>query len=217
MKQHTITAPHAELLSALVDGQLASSEYEEVFAAFERDPLSVNKWNTYHLIGDALRSSESVGEVADTAFVERLQKRLSRDSLLLPVAGDHPAGMTNSLVVALKAGRTSGPVFERSPAANDGTFRWKALAGLASLVAVGAIAWSVVGVASRSDAPQLAQVGDRSNDQVLVASPQGPIVRDVRLEEFLAAHRQLGSTSAVQMPSGFLRNAAFETPQSAGR
>jgi sigma-E factor negative regulatory protein RseA len=31
--------------------------------------------------------------------------------------------------------------------------------------------------------------------------------------EMMAAHKQFGGTSALQMPSGFLRNATFETQQ----
>ncbi|MDB5931304.1 MAG: anti sigma-E protein RseA, partial [Polaromonas sp.] len=50
---------------------------------------------------------------------------------------------------------------------------------------------------------------------ILVSSPQGPIVRDARLEELLAAHKQFGATSAFQESSGFLRNATFEMPQEA--
>ncbi len=38
------------------------------------------------------------------------------------------------------------------------------------------------------------------------------MIRDPRLDEFLAAHRQLGGASALQMPAGFLRNATFEGP-----
>ena len=41
------------------------------------------------------------------------------------------------------------------------------------------------------------------------------MVRDARLEELLAAHKQFGATSALQEPSGFLRNATFEMPQAA--
>ena len=37
------------------------------------------------------------------------------------------------------------------------------------------------------------------------------MLRDPRLDELLAAHRQLGG-AALQMPSGFLRNATFEGP-----
>ena len=46
-----------------------------------------------------------------------------------------------------------------------------------------------------------------------MTSPQGPVVRDARLEELLAAHKQFGATSALQEPSGFLRNATFDIPQ----
>jgi hypothetical protein len=37
------------------------------------------------------------------------------------------------------------------------------------------------------------------------------MIRDPRLDEFMAAHRQLAGASGLQMPAaGFLRNAAFE-------
>ncbi|MCZ8254264.1 MAG: anti-sigma factor, partial [Polaromonas sp.] len=102
-----------------------------------------------------------------------------------------------------------------APAANDGNFRWKLVAGIASLAAVSAIAWNATGLLAPATAPQLAQAP--VSQQVVVASPQGPVVRDARLEELLAAHKQLGGTSALQEPSGFLRNATFETPRNAGR
>lgn len=44
------------------------------------------------------------------------------------------------------------------------------------------------------------------------ADGQQVMIRDPRLGELLAAHKQFGSTSALQMPAGFLRNATFETP-----
>jgi sigma-E factor negative regulatory protein RseA len=91
------------------------------------------------------------------------------------------------------------------------------VAGFASLAAVSAIAWNASGLLSPAAAPQLAQAPAAVSQQVVVASPQGPMVRDARLEELLAAHKQLGGTSALQEPSGFLRNATFETSQNAGR
>jgi len=39
------------------------------------------------------------------------------------------------------------------------------------------------------------------------------MLRDPQLEELMAAHRQYGGVSALQMPAGFLRNATYETPQ----
>jgi sigma-E factor negative regulatory protein RseA len=47
---------------------------------------------------------------------------------------------------------------------------------------------------------------------VAVAGNEGQqvMIRDPRLDELLAAHKQFGSTAALQMPAGFLRNANFE-------
>jgi len=101
----------------------------------------------------------------------------------------------------------------RGPVANDGVFRWKLVAGVACLAAVSAMAWNVSGLLGAASEPQLAQAPLAAS--VMVASPQGVVVRDARFEELLAAHRQLGATSALQEPSGFLRNAVFDMPQAA--
>jgi sigma-E factor negative regulatory protein RseA len=42
-------------------------------------------------------------------------------------------------------------------------------------------------------------------------SPHGPVLRDARLEQLLAEHRQYGGMSALQMPAGFLRDATQDT------
>jgi sigma-E factor negative regulatory protein RseA len=57
----------------------------------------------------------------------------------------------------------------------------------------------------------------QQQQQTMVATnigSDGPqiMIRDPRLDELLAAHKQFGSTSALQMPAGFLRNATFEAP-----
>ena len=48
----------------------------------------------------------------------------------------------------------------------------------------------------------------------MLARAQGGavMIRDPRLDEFLAAHRQLGGVSALQMPAGFVRAATVEAP-----
>lgn len=196
---------HREVISALVDGQLADGEFATALQACEQDGSVLARWNTYHLIGDVLRSPQQAlapGAGTDLAFVNRLAARLAVEA---PRVG--PAA-------ALQKDGQSSPT-PHGVAANDSIFRWKLAAGLASLAAVSAIAWSAAGSLTPAFAPQLAQVP--AVQQVVVASPQGPMVRSVRLEELLAAHRQLGGTSALQEPSGFLRNAAFETPLNAGR
>ena len=196
----------SELMSALADGQLDGEDFAAALHASQHDDSAVACWDTYHLIGDALRSSQGA-RGADPAFLSRLNQRLAQEAS--PGASSNPvqpASRDVPLVLPAKRGH----------AANDGEFRWKLVAGFASLAAVSAIAWNAASLLSPAAAPQLAQA-PVSPQQVVVASPQGPRVRDARLEELLAAHKQLGGTSALQEPSGFLRNATFETPGNAGR
>jgi sigma-E factor negative regulatory protein RseA len=210
MKPSTQTS---ELMSALADGQLSGEDLVAALQACRRDDSAIANWDAYHLIGDALRSPAPRVLGADMAFVARLSRRLAEEP---PVgAGQH--SQTNLTGPAADPVRTlvADGSRRRGPAANDGDFRWKLVAGLASLAAVSAIAWNTAGLLAPSAAPQLAQ--GPVSPQVVVASPQGPVVRDARLEELLAAHKQLGGTSALQEPSGFLRNATFETPRNAGR
>jgi len=39
---------------------------------------------------------------------------------------------------------------------------------------------------------------------------QPAMIRDPKLDQWLAAHRQFGGASALQAPAGFVRNATFE-------
>jgi sigma-E factor negative regulatory protein RseA len=192
----------SELISALADGQLGGEDFAAALHACRQDGSAAASWDTYHLIGDALRSPASPVLSADMAFLARLNQRLAGESLAGPAAD----------VVPLPVPDVSR---HHGAAANDSDFRWKLVAGIASLAAVSAIAWNAAGLLQPAAAPQLAQAP--VSQQVVVASPQGPVVRDARLEELLAAHKQLGGTSALQEPSGFLRNATFETPRNAGR
>lgn len=204
----------SELLSALADGQLVGEEFAAALQGCQQDASALARWDSYHLIGDVLRQparapvSQLYG--ADGAFLARFNQRLAKETQ----AGVAPPDAAASSVVA--GAVVDAPMLPRRPAANDESFRWKLVAGFASLAAVSAIAWNASGLlALPAAAPQLAQA--TNSPQVVVASPQGLMVRDARLEELLAAHAQLGGSSALQVPSGFLRNATFETPQNAGR
>ena len=144
----------------------------------------------------------------ETDFVARLQARLQAESIaLVPVADADAAAEPGSALQAPS----------RQSAANNGSFRWKMVAGFASLAAVAAIGWnSASTVWAPTAAPQLAQAPAQTqgvaSPLVAVASPAGGAVmlRDPQLDEILAAHKQQGGSSALQMPAGFLRNATFE-------
>ncbi len=190
-----------EMISALADGQLRGEALERVIRTVSTDAQARDVWHTYHLIGDVLRSGELRTGTPPAAFLARFQGRLQ-----------HEQAETAKVAVVVSASSLNLPVAStrqfdpaRAPA-NDGSFRWKLVAGFASLAAVAAVGWSAVGGIGRSDQPQLATVAP--------SAPGRPaaMLRDPGLDEMLAAHRQLGGTSALHTPAGFLRNATFEGP-----
>ncbi len=196
---------NCELLSALADGELAGAEFAVALEACQRDgDAAFASWSSYHLIGDVLRSPASGLRAADAQFLARFNQRLNQPHN--QGAKAYSAGL-EPVAEKIQPAMVSGP--DRRIASNDGSFRWKLVAGFASLAAFASVVWNISGLSSPASTAQLAQA-QVPLQQVLVASPQGPVLRDAGLEELLAAHRQLGGRSALQEPSGFLRNATFE-------
>ncbi|WP_298923657.1 sigma-E factor negative regulatory protein [uncultured Ramlibacter sp.] len=184
-----------ETISALADGQLQGEEFARCVQLVAHDPSARDTWQAYHLIGDVLRSSELAAGPVDTAFLAKLQLRLAQE----------PSFAINSIASEVQSTVAHGQSGAAKPAVNDASFRWKMVAGVASMAAVAAIGWTVL--ASQSGKPEQAQ---------LAAAPapvgSGVMIRDARLDELMAAHRQFGGASALQAPAGFLRNATFEGP-----
>lgn len=213
-----VTTTKREKISALADGQLHGDAFADaVQCAGDEEGLAT--WQLYHMVGDVLRSNELARADGGNTLLARLRDQIAQEPLaVLPVAlAPEPA-----MAVVAQA---------ELPAANASVFRWKMVAGVASLAAVAAIGWSSVGVlqgGGSAPGPQMASAGApviQAASQLPLATPSaGPVVavadsegqqvmiRDPRLDELLAAHKQFGSTSALQMPAGFLRNATFATP-----
>ncbi len=211
-----------EQISALADGQLSDLECAAAVKVTSIDDDARACWQMYHLVGDVLRSGELGAFGRDRDFLARLNTRLQAEpGALRAVTGilDDPES------IAYKDPLTLGSEENRQvfpPAANDSSFRWKLVAGFASLAAVAAISWSTIGLSpGTSDGALLARSGiDAAGSPAPVllagASPVPAVapvlIRDRRLDELMAAHRQFGGNSALQNPSGFLRNATFEGP-----
>ncbi len=206
-KSMTNNVNDREMLSALADGQLQGEAFETALAFSADDGEGRVTWQLYHLVGDVLRSPDLARPV-DPAFMSRLRGQLELEPL-------HPLSTASRVSSDIQV---VAPVFQE--AANASVFRWKMVAGVASLAAVAAIGWtslsSIQGVGAPG--PQLAVApvgaGGQGAPVMAVADSDGQqvMIRDPRLDELLAAHKQFGSTSALQMPAGFLRNATFETP-----
>lgn len=190
-----------EMISALADGRLDGRAFAETVEAVCADREAMATWHAYHVIGEVLRSTETGAGRSAPDFLGKLNARLAQERPSQPAAG------------TLSSQR-------RRPAANDEAFRWKMVAGIASFAAVGAIGWSMVGVTGGSSQQPRAllasvpQQAPASAPATVLARAQGGavMIRDPRLDEFLAAHRQLGGVSALQMPAGFVRAATVEAP-----
>lgn len=191
---------HCEQLSALMDGELEGEALAHALR-LAHDEESQATWELYHLVGDVLRSPE-LAVHASSPLLGRLREQLAQE----PAAARVPVGLqSESPVVSVQVPQA---------AANASVFRWKMVAGIASMAAVAAIGWNSV-EALRGGGAQLAVAPAASPASVVAVSEgagQPVMLRDPRLDELLQAHKQFGSTSALQMPAGFLRNATFEEP-----
>ena len=169
-------------------------------------------WHVYHLVGDVLRSTDLAACGHNTAFVARLAARLQHET---PAFEALPALAKPAMLDVAR------------PAANDGVFRWKLVAGLASFAAVAAIGWGALGSIgpqpgagaqlARSAAPAVGATQVMALAAPVPAASQAAdmapvMLRDARLDELLAAHRQTVGASALGNAAGFLRNATFEGP-----
>lgn len=196
-----------EALSALFDGECPTDTVAAVARAYGEHAELRGAWASYQCIGDALRSQTV--RPADPGFAASVMARVAADAAAQPLASPVEA----PVVVAVSA--TAAP--SRLDAANDAVFRWKLVAGVASMLAVAAVAWQVVVAPAPLSAPVMAGAPSVNGTAVVpvqaVVTERGVVLRDPQLEELMAAHRQYGGMSALQAPAGFLRNATYESPQ----
>jgi sigma-E factor negative regulatory protein RseA len=195
------------LVSSLVDGQLRGHDFAKAVESIHSDANSRAAWQSYHVIGDVLRSPELAEHARDTDFLARFQSRLAADA---DAQLAHKPRSPNSAPSDLPA-RPARPASRAS--ANESVFAWKLTAGFASLAAVVAIGWSMAsGLTGSSGGAQLAQAAPpaQTSSTGSGVSESAVMIRDPNLDALLAAHKQFGGGTALQMPSGFLRNATFE-------
>ncbi|SFM09127.1 sigma-E factor negative regulatory protein [Variovorax sp. OV329] len=211
-----------EQVSALVDGQLRGDDFARAVEQVCGQEELRATWHAYHVVGDVLRTGEHVACQNASAFLGRFRERLAAEGRLssAPVAVAEPVAHI------------------RAEAANEPVFRWKLVAGIASVAAAAAIGWNWSStlmpgsagphVAQQSSVPGVQQQGIAAGPvlasavepaaapqattatRVLVGNNPVPqvMLRDPRLDALLEAHQQAGGAS--HMPSGFLRNATFE-------
>jgi len=183
-------------LSALMDGEAADAESERALRLWRDDARARADWHVYHLIGDALRSSDLAQPPArDEVFVEALRQRLAQTPVVLAP--------------------TPAPAAQRRLRR-----RWIGSAA----VAAGFVAVAGVMVVTRLALPGGEPGAALLASQPALSSPaqqvahlpaaggEAVLVRDAQLDRYLEAHRQFGPSAAL-LPGGIVRSAASVAPQ----
>lgn len=213
-------------LSALADGQLQGDAFDDALALLDADAQARATWHTFHVVADVLRSTELAACHKDAVFLARLKTTLQREPCLEPSKPSIDAGSESGQITSIAVSHLEPrKAAARIGSANEPIFRWKWVAGLSSVAAALAISWNLVGgVAGSSGAApevQLAQVATlapvsmqaaglaQAGNDVADNAANNLMLRNPQLDALIAAHSQLGGSSALQMPSGFLRSATF--------
>jgi sigma-E factor negative regulatory protein RseA len=198
-----------ERLSALVDGELDPAGSRASCAAWARDAALRADWHAWHLIGDVLRSDDLASNPRhDQDFCAKLRSRLQAEPIVLAPA----------------------PTLVDSPRERfDGRARrgrWSAAGAVAAGVVLVVGTFAIV---RPGDSPPSALVARGDAPVSTIASPSGTapateaglqsvaivadskVIRDAQLERYLEAHKQFAGTSALGVPSAFLRSATLDS------
>lgn len=215
-----------ERLSALVDGELDSAAVHHACRHWQVDPDARATWHAYHLIGDVLRSEDlACTSARDTAFLAGLRVRLQAEPVVL---APQPVRHVEPVAAAIGVRATGG--------ARRGRWAWVAPSAVAaSVVAVAGVLVlngrpggpspiqpaaelaqtnAATGGTTVAAPLSLATMTERAPDHATepVTEPpslvaDGQLIRSARLDRYLAAHKQFAGSSALGVPSAFLRNA----------
>lgn len=191
-------------LSAMMDGELGDADVGRLCHDWRDDAQLRVTWHAYHLIGDAMRSDDLAHTGAhDEAFLRALRRRMVDEPVVMapvatvamaPAARRRRSWLAPAAVAAgfvavagvLVVTRMADPAADRAP-----------------VMAVAPAAPAPSGVVRVSGggvtAPSSVAIGDDT------------LIRDERLDRYLEAHRQYGSTTMV--PGGVVRSAVTTAPQ----
>ena len=208
-----ISATHADLkqgLSALVDGELDAPAVQRICSAWREDVSVRSTWHAYQVIGDVLRSDDlACAPARDEAFLAGLRARLAQEPVVLAPATVRAGAVEAPASVAQTTRRRTWA----APMAVAAGFMAVAGVLVVSRVAAPLGSPATSSFASWSPAPVQASVQADAPIEVNAAfAPDLKLIRDVRLDRYLAAHKQFDRAGTVSVPGVMLRNAAAVAP-----
>jgi sigma-E factor negative regulatory protein RseA len=170
-----------EQISAFVDNESADGHVDIALAAL-RQPEGRDAWNLYHQIGDALRSDDLNTQLS-ADFNVRMFAQLDAEPAIVA-----PGAM---------------PVQK--------TFRRFALPGVAAaavtVIAVLAVPQMAQTPALNAKADVVPTLAAASPNTITVASQDGEILRDPRIDDYLLAHQRF--SPSVYSTAQYARSATF--------
>jgi sigma-E factor negative regulatory protein RseA len=187
-----------ERLSALADGELDGAEPASACAAWAGNAEARRDWHVWHLIGDVLRSDDLASSPRhDRQLCAEIRSRLKQEPVVL---APDPAAASGRGRWALGGAMAAGFVLV------VGTFTLLRPnhTALPPPVAEGGSAATVVAAATPAPTVSAVEASD-----VVVTDLR--LIRDAQLDRYLAAHKQFSGTSALGVPSAFLRSATVDT------
>jgi len=206
-------SPALQELSALADGELDASAVARACAAWRDDAGMRSRWHAYQLIGDVLRSEDlAAAGPHDAVFIAALRAKLADEPIVLA-----PEAASDVAPAAVPRMRTARRAW-MAPSAVAAGFVLVAGALVVTRQPTPTAPSQVDAqtVAAAPTLPPVAALSSLSPQEASFVSRRSPIegkmLRDARLERYLAAHQQFAGTTALGVPSGFLRNAAAEAP-----
>ncbi|HEX2605222.1 MAG TPA: sigma-E factor negative regulatory protein [Oxalicibacterium sp.] len=168
-----------EQISAFVDNELSDAHVDVALAALHKED-GRDTWNLYHQIGDALRSDDLNVHVSE-GFNARMFARLDAEPTIMAPA---------------------------APAQKS--YRRFAMPGMAA-AAVAVLAVLTVPKIMMHEQPaavaNVTQVAAAAPDTVTVASENGEVLRDPRIDDYLLAHQRF--SPSVYSTAQYARSATF--------
>ena len=202
-----------ERLSALVDGELDRADVDAACVDWRVDAELRRTWHAWHAIGDALRSDDLVCDAkADRSFCAAVSARLAAEVVVLAPARLPAATAAEGRT--LRSRWAVGSAVAAGFVLVAGTF---AIVNNGSTVTPERVAMVDGGAAAGAGAsgatPALVSVpasGDAPAPQVATIADQ-KLIRDAQLDRYLVAHKQFAGSSALGVPSAFLRSATVDS------
>ncbi|HRH06464.1 MAG TPA: RseA family anti-sigma factor, partial [Burkholderiaceae bacterium] len=123
--QTALNEQQLQQINDLADGQLHGEGFANAMSLLNNSSHARAVWHRLHVVGNVLRSHELAICQSDSDFIQRMKLSLQQEPAIQPIS-----------VSTLQTKNIAS-------SANDGIFIWKSVAGLASLMGVIAVSWSL--------------------------------------------------------------------------